>query len=121
MSITVHDFKYIAGQNDAEYIKLLEKELNAQKKLTSKAIAKLKEKQVWIPCSKRMPEDFEKVLVCFSDGAIDVANRTDYIDILGNVKWCHANSDWFHSGAVSEEDIVAWMPLPQSYKEKNNE
>lgn len=38
---TVHDFKYIKGQNDAEYIKLLEKELEAQRKLTAKAIAEL--------------------------------------------------------------------------------
>ena len=44
MSMTVRDFKHIAGQNDAEYIKLLEEELEIQRELTSKAIAKLKRK-----------------------------------------------------------------------------
>lgn len=40
--ITVEDFKYVRGVNDAEYIELLKKAYEGQKYITSKAIAKLK-------------------------------------------------------------------------------
>ena len=43
MSIKVHDFKYIPGKNDVEYIKLLEEALERQRTITAKAIAKIKE------------------------------------------------------------------------------
>ena len=42
MSIQVNDFKYIAGENDAEYIKLLQEHINRQDIIIRKAIAKLK-------------------------------------------------------------------------------
>lgn len=42
MSIQVNDFKYIAGENDAEYIKLLQEHINQQDIIIRKAIAKLK-------------------------------------------------------------------------------
>jgi len=40
--ITVEDFKYVRGVNDAEYIELLKNAYEGQKYITSKAIAKLK-------------------------------------------------------------------------------
>ena len=42
MSIQVNDFKYIVGENDAEYIKLLQEHINRQDTIIRKAIAKLK-------------------------------------------------------------------------------
>ena len=42
MSIQVNDFKHIAGENDAEYIKLLQEHINRQDEIIRKAIAKLK-------------------------------------------------------------------------------
>lgn len=42
MSVQVNDFKYIAGENDAEYIKLLQEHINRQDIIIRKAIAKLK-------------------------------------------------------------------------------
>ena len=46
MSIQVNEFHYVKGQNDEEYIRLLEEELKIQEKLTAKAIARLKEQSV---------------------------------------------------------------------------
>ncbi len=40
--LTVNDFKWTRGVNDAEYIKLLLNALDRQKKITAKAIDKLK-------------------------------------------------------------------------------
>ena len=43
MSMFVRDFKYVAGKNDAEYIKLLEDALDRQRKITGKAISRIRE------------------------------------------------------------------------------
>lgn len=48
--ITVEDFKYIRGVNDSEYIELLKNAYERQKRITSKAIAKLKEQPEIIYC-----------------------------------------------------------------------
>lgn len=42
MSIQVSNFKYVSGENDAEYIKLLQEHINRQNIIIRKAIAKLK-------------------------------------------------------------------------------
>lgn len=41
--ITVSAFKHIPGQNDAEYIKLLEQNIERQEKIISKFVSKIKE------------------------------------------------------------------------------
>ena len=74
----------------------------------------------WIPCAEREPNEFEDVLVLLSDGTMDVLQLTDYLDICGNVKWCHA----VHHGlgySVSGNDVVAWMPLPEPRKGADDE
>ena len=52
MGITVEDFKYVRGVNDAEYIELLKNAYERQKHITSKAIAKLKEQPEIIRCGE---------------------------------------------------------------------
>lgn len=42
MNMQVNDFKHISGENDAEYIKLLQEHINRQDIIIRKAIAKLK-------------------------------------------------------------------------------
>ena len=43
MSLNVQCFKWVQGENDLEYIKLLEHQINVQKIALAKAVAKLKE------------------------------------------------------------------------------
>ena len=50
--MTVEDFKYVRGVNDAEYIELLKNAYEGQKYITSKAIAKLKEQPEIIHCGE---------------------------------------------------------------------
>ena len=61
----------------------------------------------WIPCSERLPEEEEDVLVCSEDGDIDIAcwmyeQWTDE----PNIEW------WCGEYRV---DAVAWMPFPKPY------
>lgn len=72
--------------------------------------------QEWILCSEKLPKEFVNVLVCLTDGAMYVAQLTDYIDIWGEPKWCTDTSHHCIGGAILSSDIVAWMPLPKSYK-----
>lgn len=59
----------------------------------------------WIPVSERMPEDDQMVLVsCKTLKGIRSVNRA-----------YHMNGCWHGSGSMS--GVVAWMPLPEPYRE----
>ena len=69
--------------------------------------------QGWIPCSERLPSEDGRYLVCMDWGY-------DNMEVL---KWADGwNCFRYPDGKVSREseidgaDIVAWMPLPTSYK-----
>ena len=58
----------------------------------------------WIPCKERLPEYRENVLTIMPDGEMEVNWIID--DDTG---------EWFNDGAI------AWMPLPEPYKEEQEE
>ena len=62
------------------------------------------EQTSWIPCSERLPEDGQKVLV---------TTRSDNI-LDANVDTCI----FYHASAFWKHYVIAWMPLPQPYKEE---
>ena len=64
-------------------------------------------KQQWVPCSERLPEVKQKVLVQYADGSMATKRCND----AGHLQWFYANA-------------VAWMPAPEPYqpqKEINND
>jgi hypothetical protein len=66
--------------------------------------------QRWIPCSERLPEDAETVLV--SDG-IDYAAAFWRYDVE---VWYDPLHGWLDSFGF---DVKAWMPLPEPYREES--
>lgn len=70
----------------------------------------------WIPVSERLPENDEDVLVCNSQGTMEVC----YYHIDDNVYPTEfadlSETGWYdeHDDALSFEPI-AWMPLPEPY------
>lgn len=63
----------------------------------------------WIPCSERMPNEDEEVLVTSSDGI--------YIAVY-RITWDNKIL-WFDDvEGKSLHNVTAWMPLPEPYKEE---
>lgn len=63
----------------------------------------------WIPVSERLPEIATRCLVQLSDRHITIG---EYFSIE---KWCLIETSY--AIAFSKEVVVAWMPLPEPYKE----
>ena len=54
----------------------------------------------WIPCSERLPQDEQKVLITTRSGNL--------IDVDTSI--------FYHASAFWEHYVIAWMPLPEPYK-----
>ena len=63
----------------------------------------------WIPVSERLPEIATRCLVQLSDGHITIG---EYFSIE---KWCLIETSY--SIAFPKEVVIAWQPLPETYKE----
>ena len=64
----------------------------------------------WIPCSERLPEEEADVLLSLR--SLDV-----YTGFRANAEGCfYIDGD----GYVEYENVIAWMPLPEPYKESED-
>ena len=79
-----------------------------------KMAIKALEQTTWIPCSERLPEADGQYLI-----TVKYKPEADYEYIYAeHGEWTDGKWDMFcfaHCGEV--EDIIAWMPLPEPYKE----
>ena len=81
-----------------QYFELVEREAGAD--------------QGWIPCSERLPEIREDVLA--------TVKYSGFMGMYGTwIKTGHLenDNDWF--GDCIGGKVIAWMPLPEPYKEDN--
>ena len=65
----------------------------------------------WISCKDRLPESFQEVLVCGDNGAMDIIIGFTVDGIEDTWVW------QLTPKLVLVKKIVAWQPLPESYKE----
>ena len=64
----------------------------------------------WIPCSEQLPEEEADVLLSLR--SLDV-----YTGFRANAEGCfYIDGD----GYVEYENVIAWMPLPEPYKESED-
>lgn len=68
--------------------------------------------QQWIPCSERLPAYGEDVLL-----SIGKYCNVGYLVAAND----ETDGEWYYSGWYHPmNDVSAWMPLPDPYKEENN-
>ena len=65
--------------------------------------------QRWIPCSERLPEHGGRYLISVLDG---INRRTTVAPYLPRCK------AWAMNGRMAYWKVIAWLPLPEPYKEK---
>ena len=58
----------------------------------------------WIPCSERLPETHNNLLICQSDGYVNVGYYS-----LGEFK---------DMDSILYKNVIAWQPLPSPYQPK---
>ena len=61
----------------------------------------------WIPVSEWMPDEEGEFTACFDDGYITTLTYGMVIDRM----------DWDLSAEWRVGEVIAWMPLPEPYKE----
>ena len=62
----------------------------------------------WIPCSERLPEDSRDVILTTRSSVVGVGCFT-----ASDGKWVQ----WYSGGGILV-DVIAWMPLPEPYREE---
>lgn len=66
----------------------------------------------WIPCSERLPEHGRRYLISVLDG---INRRTTVAPYLPRCK------AWTMTGRMAYWKVIAWMPLPEPYREDGHD
>lgn len=75
------------------------------------------EYQRWIPCSERLPKDNRQVLIYAMSVHYALAKYDEMREADGTYKKQWVTFDaWKPFYTIKE--VIAWMPLPEPYKEK---
>ena len=92
------------------------KYIETETELAIKDFQHLPSAQKWIPCSERLPRVADCYAVTRQIGS-DLIVSACYFDGINN--W--HNDNWINDERNYLTDIVAWLPLPEPYKEEEQD
>ena len=80
-----------------------------------KILLELPPAQQWIPVTERLPEGICQVIAQTNGGAIH--------DVLYEGKNAYGHEVWMRldGGIYWDDEVVAWMPLPASYRQEGDD
>ena len=67
----------------------------------------------WIPTSKKLPEGGHNVLFCDKAGNVGEGCYNKELNEWVQFRW--------RVSGIKGEEVVAWMPMPEPYKERGGE
>lgn len=70
----------------------------------------------WIPVEERLPKEHEIVLVAYLEYISNTKQLCEIAYINEYRTW-----SWYFNGTVVRNKIIAWMPLPKSYKRSDED
>ena len=90
----------------------------AVEKAKNAVISVIEPEPHWIPCSERLPEENGQYLITIKYKHVNDSYEDVYAE---HGEWLDGKWDMFCFGHCGEvEDIIAWMPLPEPYKEERD-
>ena len=71
----------------------------------------------WIPVSERLPENRKEVVVYLSSGEITIGKYNEHKLPFNDYPIGWGYPDKYGYIDFTKENVIAWMPLPEPYKE----
>ena len=75
----------------------------------------------WIPCSERLPEKPEQVLIYACNVHYVLAKYKEIRTWEGIYKMAWVMEDAYNAPHEIKHDVIAWMPLPEPYAERRTD
>ena len=75
--------------------------------------------QQWIPCSERLPEEEKIYLVTYSNGIVGTSSW--HKDTKCNLGFDGVMNGILDDGRTVVYSVVAWLPLPEPFKEDRDD
>lgn len=105
------DIDYIAGSAYAKGYNTAKSEIALSGEYERAYMRGKKDALRWIPCSERLPEDGQNVLVAYR--TTDKIRPCQYHDDGSRNPWY----SYLDNCRAYSNVVIAWMPLPEPYKE----